>query len=449
MRGCGILFHEFLLVRVQFPGLSKIRSIMMRYKSLLCCAAGYFLFSAIGAQTSGQETTKSVHGVPKLVDIENRSVDASDMILNAITIFLCGDVMTGRGIDQILPHPSDPTIYEPYMKTDQGYVKIAEEVNGAIDFPVSFSYVWGNVLKEMDRVLPDVKIINLETSVTKSNDYWKGKGINYRMHPENVSILTAAKIDVCSLANNHVLDWGYSGLLETMETLKNIDIKITGAGRNLIEAQVPAVQKVQNKGRVIVFAFGLGNSGIPSIWGAEEKKPGVNLLEDLSTKSIRDIQKKVRRVKCEGDIVVASIHWGSNWGYGIPKKQRVFSHRLIDEAEVDIIHGHSSHHVKAIEVYKEKLILYGCGDFLNDYEGISGYEEFRADLSLMYFAMVDPSTGKLLGLQMTPTKIRRFQVIRASNVDTRWLKEILNREGASFGTNVIVGKDNRLTLQWD
>ena len=146
---------------------------------------------------------------------------------------------------------------------------------------------------------------------------------------------------------------------------------------------------------------------------------------------------------------MASIHWGSNWGYGIPKKQRTFSHRLIDEAEVDIIHGHLSHHVKAIEVYKEKLILYGCSDFLNNYEGINGYEEFRADLSLMYFAMVDPSTGKLLGLQMTPTKIRRFQVIRASNLDTIWLKETLNREGASFGTNVKIGKDNRITLQWD
>ena len=421
----------------------------MRYKSLLCCVAGYLLISAIGAQTSGQETTKSVNGVPKVFDTENRSVDASDRIPNAITIFLCGDVMTGRGIDQILPHPSDPTIYESYMKSAQGYVKIAEEVNGAIDFPVSFSYVWGKALEEMDRVVPDVKIINLETSITKSNDYWKGKGINYRMHPENVWILKAAKIGVCSLANNHVIDWGYSGLLETMKTLKNIDIKIAGAGRNLIEAQLPAVQKVQNKGRVIVFAFGLRNSGIPPVWGAEEKNPGVNLLEDLSTKSIRDIQKRVRRVKCKGDIVVASIHWGGNWGYGISSKQRVFSHRLIDEAEVDIIHGHSSHHVKAIEVYKEKLILYGCGDFLNDYEGIGGHEEFRADLSLMYFAKVDPSTGKLLGLQMTPTKIRQFQVIRASNVDTVWLKDTLNREGTSFGTHVIAGKDNRLSLQWD
>jgi poly-gamma-glutamate synthesis protein (capsule biosynthesis protein) len=393
--------------------------------------------------------TRNVKGVPKVADNENKSVEASDRIPNPITIFLCGDVMTGRGIDQILPHPSDPTIYESYMKSARGYVKIAEEVNGPIDFPVSFSYVWGKALTEMDRVVPDVRIINLETSVTKSNDYWKGKGINYRMHPENISILTAAKIDICSLANNHVLDWGYSGLLETLETLRNINIKIAGAGRNLIEAQAPAVQKVQGKGRVFVFAFGLGNSGIPTVWGAKDKKPGVNLLEDLSAKSLRDIKDKVRRVKREGDIVVASIHWGSNWGYGIPREQRAFSHQLIDEACVDIIHGHSSHHIKAIEVYKDKLILYGCGDFLNDYEGISGYEEFRADLSLMYFATVYPSTGKLLGLKMTPTKIRRFKVIRASNVDTLWLKDTLNREGASFGTNVIVSEDNRLTLQWD
>ena len=234
-----------------------------------------------------------------------------------------------------------------------------------------------------------------------------------------------------------------------METLRNTDIKIAGAGRNLIEAQDPAAQKVQGKGRVLVFAFGLRSSGIPASWSAKDKKPGVNFLEDLSSKSLRDIQEKVRRVKRDGDIVVASIHWGGNWGYRIPREQRVFSHGLIDEAGVDIIHGHSSHHVRAIEVYKDKLILYGCGDFINDYEGISGYEEFRADLSLMYFATVDLSTGKLVGLQMTPTKIRRFKVILASNIDTLWLKETLNREGTTFGTKVKVIGDNRLTLQWD
>jgi poly-gamma-glutamate synthesis protein (capsule biosynthesis protein) len=154
-------------------------------------------------------------------------------------------------------------------------------------------------------------------------------------------------------------------------------------------------------------------------------------------------------VKRKGDIVVASIHWGSNWGYSIPQNQRVFAHRLIDEAGVDIIHGHSSHHVRPIEVYRDKLILYGCGDFINDYEGIKGYEEFRAELSLMYFAAVDPSTGRLLGLQMTPTRIERFKTIRASNADTLWLKATINREGKAFGTKANVTGDNRLMLQWD
>ena len=125
----------------------------MRYKSLLCCVvAGYLLFSAIGAQTSDQEMTRNVQGVPKVVDNENKSVEASDRIPKPITIFLCGDVMTGRGIDQILPYPCDPTIYESYMKSARGYVKIAEEVNGPIDFPVSFSYVWGKALKELSLI---------------------------------------------------------------------------------------------------------------------------------------------------------------------------------------------------------------------------------------------------------------------------------------------------------
>ena len=421
----------------------------MRYKSFLCIVAGYLLFFAIEAQTLEQEMTRNVRGDPKVVDNENNSVEAAARIHNAITIFMCGDVMTGRGIDQILAHPSDPTIYESYMKSARGYVKIAEEANGPIDYPVSFSYVWGDALKELDRVAPDVRIINLETSVTKSSDYWKGKGINYRMHPENIPILAAGKIEVCSLANNHVLDWGYSVLRETLDTLNGANMKIVGAGINLFEAQMPAVKKVPNKGRVVVFAFGSGTSGIPSSWRALEKRPGINRLRDLSDKSLFDIQKKVQQIKSMGDIVVASIHWGTNWGYSIPRDQMVFAHRLIDEVGVDIIHGHSSHHVKAIEVYKDKLILYGCGDFINDYEGIGGYEEFRADLSLMYFATVEPSTGKLIGLQMTPTQIKRFKVIRASNVDTLWLKDTINREGTAFGTKVKVTEDNRLTLKWN
>ena len=76
------------------------------------------------------------------------------------------------------------------------------------------------------------------------------------------------------------------------------------------------------------------------------------------------------------------------------------------------------HHVKAIEAYRDRLILYGCGDFLNDYEGISGYEEFRGDLALMYFASVDAASGGLVELDLTPLQIRHFRQSRTTLTDT-------------------------------
>jgi len=365
-----------------------------------------------------------------------------------ITLFLCGDVTTGRGIDQILAHPSDPTIHEPYMKDARGYVEIGERVNGPIPRSVAPDYIWGDTLDELERSAPDLRIINLETSVTKSDDYWEGKQIHYRMHPENADCITAAKIDVCSLANNHVLDWGYIGLEETLETLRKAKIRGVGAGMNLIEAEAPAIVEVLGKGRVIVFAVGSPTGGMPLNWAASEKRSGINLLRDFSDDTIQDLRKKVREVKQKRDIVVVSIHWGGNWGYDVPQKEIDFAHQLIDKAGADMIYGHSSHPVKRIEVYQVKLLPYGCGDFLNDYEGIGGYEHYRSDLGLMYFATVDPLAGRLVQLQMTPTQIRHFKVNRASRDDALWLTHALNRERRKFGTRVKVDEDNRLALFW-
>ena len=364
-----------------------------------------------------------------------------------ITLFVCGDVMTGRGIDQVLPHPGNPILYEPYMKSATGYVQIAEEANGPIPKPVDFSYIWGDALAELARVKPDARIINLETSVTQSDEA-EWKSINYRMHPANIPCITAAQIDCCTLANNHVLDWGRSGLAETLQTLKAAGIKTAGAGRNLREAAAPAVIPVVGKGRVLVFSFGSGTSGIPRGWAAKADKPGVNRLPDFSAETVWGIRDDIGQVKLPGDIVVASIHWGGNWGYAVPHEHQEFARQLIDEAGVDIIHGHSSHHVKGIEVYKGKPILYGCGDFLNDYEGISGYETYRGDLALMYFVSVDSTSGNLLRLQMTPMQIKRFRLNRASLLDAQWLEDVLNREGAWFGTGVELNADNTLALRW-
>ena len=363
-----------------------------------------------------------------------------------VTLFLCGDVMLGRGIDQILPHPGDPSLHEPYVASAKEYVALAERLNGPIPAPVDFSYVWGDALDELRQVMPQVRIVNLETSVTINRDF-AAKGINYKLNPDNVGCLTSAGIDCCVLANNHVLDFEENGLHETLKSLRRANIRTAGAGCDEAEARAPAVIEV-NAGRVLVFAFGCRSSGIPPEWAAESKKPGVNLLRDLSGRTVAAIARIAQRARQKGDTLVASIHWGGNWGYQIGRDEVRFAHTLIDTAGFDVVHGHSSHHPKAIEVYREKPILYGCGDFINDYEGIAGYEEFRGELSLMYFPRLDQVNGSLVDFRLVPLKISRFQLHRADMQGADWLQQTLDRESARFGTRVSRNDDGSLAVRW-
>jgi poly-gamma-glutamate capsule biosynthesis protein CapA/YwtB (metallophosphatase superfamily) len=366
---------------------------------------------------------------------------------NLLTVFLCGDVMTGRGIDQILPHPSSSMLHEPYVINARDYVKLAEDVNGPIHRPVSFEYIWGDALAELEPTKVDVRIINLETSITSSDDCWPEKGIHYRMDPRNTGCLIAAHIDACSLANNHVLDWGYTGLTETLETLDRAGIAHAGAGQDVREAAAPAIMEVPDKGRVLLFSFGSITSGIPPEWAATDQRAGVNLLNDLSKTTARDVANRMKEFQKPGDVLIASIHWGGNWGYELFREQVVFAHLLVEEG-VTIVHGHSSHHVKSFEVYQDRLILYGCGDFLSDYEGITGYEMYRGELTLMYLVQVDPRDGRLASGRFVPMQVRRLQLNRASAADARLLHLLLNRLGEPFATEVELADDNTMNLVW-
>jgi poly-gamma-glutamate capsule biosynthesis protein CapA/YwtB (metallophosphatase superfamily) len=365
----------------------------------------------------------------------------------SLRIFLCGDVMTGRGIDQALPHPVSPNLFEPYVRDARGYVALAEKANGLIPRPLSFDYIWGDALRELERAEVDLRIANLETSITAAETPWPEKGIHYRMHPQNTGCLTAAQISGCALANNHVLDWGYDGLSETLKTLDAAGIAHAGAGNDYEEAMQPAVLNTPGNGRLLLFSFGSRTSGIPQDWRATSISPGVNLLDDLSEITAERVAEQMRTHQQPGDLIVASIHWGSNWGYEISREQIVFAHRLIEEG-VAIVHGHSSHHVKAIEVFKERLILYGCGDFIADYEGISGYEAFRGDLALMYLIELDSRKGELIGVRLVPMQMRRFRLERPSTGDAEWLCDRLNQLGKQFATQTRLDNDDSLTLRW-
>jgi poly-gamma-glutamate capsule biosynthesis protein CapA/YwtB (metallophosphatase superfamily) len=361
-----------------------------------------------------------------------------------ITLFACGDVMPGRGVDQVLPHPGDPELREGYARDAHDYVRLAEHANGPIPRPVSFSWPWGDALGVLDAMAPDLRLINLETSITRSADFAAGKPVHYRMSPQNLPCLTAARPDVCALANNHVLDFGPAGLAETLRVLAGAGLAAAGAGPDLAGAMAPVAVPVPG-GRVLVFSCGTASAGIPPGWAAAATRPGVNLLPGLSDAAADELTVRAGQARQRGDLVVVSVHWGSNWGYGVDGDQVRFAHRLIDGG-VDLIHGHSSHHPRPVEVYRGKLVLYGCGDCIDDYEGIGGHEQFRDDLRLLYFASLTPGTGTLAGLTMVPMQARKMRLCHASAADARWLAEVVDRISREFSSRIDRQPDG--TLAW-
>jgi poly-gamma-glutamate capsule biosynthesis protein CapA/YwtB (metallophosphatase superfamily) len=363
-----------------------------------------------------------------------------------LTLFLCGDVMPGRGVDQILPHPGGPELREAHPKDARAYVDLAERAHGPIPRPVSFAWPWGDALGILEDIAPDVLVINLETSITASGEFAPGKAVHYRMSPGNVGCVAAARPDACALANNHVLDFGHRGLADTVQALAGAGLRAVGAGPGRDEARQPAAVPVRGGGRAIILSCGTASAGIPAGWAAAPARPGVNWLPDLSLATAEDVIGQVQAARRPGDLAVVSIHWGSNWGYGVDADQVHFARRLIDGG-VDLVHGHSSHHPRPIEVFRGKLILYGCGDCIDDYEGITSHRAYRPDLRLLYFASLDPGTGQLAALRMAPMRARQMRLHHAPAADRRWLRAVLDRISHGFGSRVDLQPDGMLALR--
>jgi len=350
--------------------------------------------------------------------------------------------MLGRGIDQILPHPVDPRLQERFVSSASTYVRLAQEAHGPIPRSADPAYVWGDALPFLEERAAAALIVNLETSITTSDAFWP-KGVNYRMAPRNVSALTAAPVACCVLANNHVMDFGREGLIETLGTLEAAGVPFAGAGRNGDAAAAPAVLPAGGNRRILVFALGATSSGIPPEWAANEDVAGVALLPDLSDATLARLADRAEAARRRGDILVASIHWGGNWGHEVPADQVRFAHAMV-EAGFHVVHGHSSHHAKAVEIHRGRPILYGAGDFITDYEGISGHEVYRGDLSLAWVLRVSDD-GALAGLSVVPFRMRRFRLERAPAEDVAWLRKVLDRQSRSFGTRITEGPDGTLT----
>lgn len=261
------------------------------------------------------------------------------------------------------------------------------------------------------------------------------KVFNYRMHPDNIEILKAANIAYVSLANNHTLDFGEKGLMETMRTLDNVGITYAGAGSTEETAMKPAtIDLVGRKNQQYKVSIWAG-SDHPSDW-AQVKYFNFVTYSAKTRQRLKEMTNPALNSQ-DSTLRVFSIHWGPNYQWHPAPEIVSLAHFLIDDCEIDIVHGHSSHHVQGVELYQSKLIIYGCGDFIDDY---ALNPKYRNDLSAIWRVnMLENASGlKLDSLEVLPTRIQDFQArtLPESDPDSKWVCGKVMELSQNLGTTL-------------
>ncbi|OJJ50865.1 hypothetical protein ASPZODRAFT_126823 [Penicilliopsis zonata CBS 506.65] len=398
------------------------------------------------------------------------------------TLNFLGDVMLGRLVDQLFPQ---------HVSNAREAEIITSFTERAPSFFKNYTHrsPWGNTLPLLHQA--DMNLINLETSVTTSRVPWPDKAFNYRMHPANIAVLHEGQVDYASLANNHTLDFGTEGLVETVWTLKTAHIAFAGAGETNVQAsravelKLPRVyppsgrrsladkyQKMEEDTKPqtrdkdhthIIHVYSAADH--PHDWAVV---PTFNLIDYSSTTRHRLKHILMNNQTASGGtsalnaqtpaLKIFSVHWGPNYAWHPDERTiRSLAHFLVDECGVDIIHGHSSHHIQGVEVYRGKLIIYGCGDFVDDY---ALNEVFRNDLGAVWRVTVsekqttDTTTSssgvELSTLEIFPTRIERFQahLLEPMDPDYDWTRRKVTVLSERLGTTVNseVGEQGQIVI---
>jgi poly-gamma-glutamate capsule biosynthesis protein CapA/YwtB (metallophosphatase superfamily) len=353
-------------------------------------------------------------------------------------ILFAGDVMLGRLVNKVLAN-------------------------------AQFTYVWGNTIDIIKRA--DFSLINLECAVSSNGKEWNKtfKVFHFRANLDAIQVLNSASIDYVSLANNHILDYDVEALLDTLDILDKNNISHSGAGRNLKEAIKPAIieKKLKpkrsnnrncycnvDKKEVNVDDDDLKNNiriGLISLtdnepgWEAKDDFAGINYIPiTLEPGRYYDrLQNYIEKAKKQSDLVIVSSHVGPHFRETPSMKYVNFAHKIIDFG-ADIYWGHSNHMPQGIELYKHnnnnKIILYDCGDFIDDYAIDSNYRNDLSFIFLLHFFMDrnsklsknnnNNSNSNILlqnsMIELIPTKITNFMVNTIS-VDDNDADIIINR----------------------
>lgn len=215
-----------------------------------------------------------------------------------------------------------------------------------------YDYPYTNVKDFLTK--PDFTIANLETPITTRGTV-QTKEYVYRSSPLALPALKAAGVDIVNLANNHVMDYGTDGLLDTMSALDQEGIKRVGAGKDATEAYQPVMVE---KDGVKIAVFGFSRVVPEASWKAAPGHPGV-----AETYSYTVPVEAIQKAKATADLVVVVAHWGVERDDNPDKNQKELAHRYID-AGADLIIGGHPHVLQGFEQYKGKWIAYSLGNFI-------------------------------------------------------------------------------------
>jgi poly-gamma-glutamate capsule biosynthesis protein CapA/YwtB (metallophosphatase superfamily) len=308
-------------------------------------------------------------------------------------IALVGDVMLGRGVNDVLRHaPPD--------------------------------YPWGDTIRVLREA--DFRVANLECAISDRGEPWPDKMFHFRSDAKNIAVLKAAQIDAVSLANNHALDFGVGALTDTVLLLDCNHVAHAGAGMNRLAAFAPAISPVDRL-KIGLISF---TDNEPD-WEARAERCGVAYVPvDLDDARAQALLQSIREARREVDILIVAGHWGPNWGYTPPPSHVTFAHRMVDFG-ADIVFGHSGHVFRGVEKYRSRSVVYCAGDFVDDY---AVDEDERNDESFVFVIDIC-ADGKTRRMLLYPTVIDECRVQLAEPARAEAIASKMARLSVAFGTD--------------
>jgi poly-gamma-glutamate synthesis protein (capsule biosynthesis protein) len=311
-----------------------------------------------------------------------------------VTIAFIGDVMLGRGVNELI----------------------------GVNPPDSF---WGDVLPVLRQA--DAVVANLECAITALTEPWgeTAKVFHFRARPEAAAVLQAANVQCVSLANNHTLDFRRAGLLETLSHLEGAGIPCAGAGLDLDAARAVAVI---DAGELRLGMAAFTDNEPP--FAAAAGRPGTSYLEIGTAPEAQErVEAAVGDARRAGaDLVVLSLHWGPNMVTSPPPHFREFARAAV-ESGADVIYGHSAHVFQGIEVYRGRPILYDTGDFLDDY---AVDKVLRNDWSFVF--LLDLDGTRMRRLRLRPVRLTYGAVNLAAGAELEAIRARMRTLCGEFET---------------